>query len=109
MLNWGRTVPAGHPLRRRYPHQYGEQVFPEAEVPGITKVLEDFHDRVLDVQRRFLRIVAVGLGADERYFDWMLVDGTTLSRAIHYPPMAEVPDGGSRATCGRPSTPTSTW
>src|ERR1700753_1173809 len=22
MFNWGRELPAGHPLRRRYPHQY---------------------------------------------------------------------------------------
>src|ERR1041384_8351845 len=36
MLNWGRDVPAGHPLRRRYPHPYAGQVFPEADVPGIT-------------------------------------------------------------------------
>ena len=93
MLNWGRTVPEGHPLRRKYPSRYGEQVFPESAVPGITKVLEDFHDRVLDVQRRFLRIVAVGLGAHETYFDRMLVDGTTLSRAIHYPSMSTVPGG----------------
>ena len=23
MLNWGEPAPAGHPLRRRYPHRYG--------------------------------------------------------------------------------------
>jgi isopenicillin N synthase-like dioxygenase len=93
MLNWGQTVPEGHPLRRKYPSRYRDRVLPEADVPGITKVLEDFHDRVLDVQRRFLRIVAVGLGAHETYFDRMLKDGTTLTRAIHYPPMATVPGG----------------
>jgi isopenicillin N synthase-like dioxygenase len=91
MLNWGRTVPEGHPLRRKYPHRYMDQVLPEAAVPGITKVLEAFHDGVFDVQRRFLRIVAEGLGAHEDLFEGMLRDGPTLSRAIHYPPMAEAP------------------
>ena len=39
MLNWGRSLPAGHPLRTRYPHRYGDQVIPEELVPGITEVL----------------------------------------------------------------------
>jgi isopenicillin N synthase-like dioxygenase len=41
MLNWGENVPEGHPLRRRYPHRYADQVLPEAAVPGITEVLMD--------------------------------------------------------------------
>jgi isopenicillin N synthase-like dioxygenase len=91
MLNWGSEVPAGHPLRARFPHHYADQVLPEADVPGITAVLTAFHDRVLDVQRRLLRVVAVGLGCAEGLFDDLLVDGSTLTRAIHYPPMQEAP------------------
>jgi isopenicillin N synthase-like dioxygenase len=93
MLNWGRTAPATHPLRRRYPHQYAEQVLPEAEVPGISAVLGEFHERLVDLQTRFLRIIAVGLGAHETFFDSMVRDGATLSRAIHYPAMTEAPSG----------------
>jgi len=92
MLNWGANVPDGHPLKRKYPHRYGDQVLPEAEVPGITAVLAEFHARTLDLQRRFLRIIAVGLGAHESFFETMLVDGTTLTRAIRYPPMTEAPE-----------------
>lgn len=82
MLNWGRDVPRGHPLRAKYPHRYGDQVLPEADVPGITAVLNEFHDRTLEVQRRFLRIIATGIGAHEDFFDHVLADGTTLTRAI---------------------------
>lgn len=92
MLNWGSDVPVGHPLRTRYPHRYHPQVFPEEAVPGITAVLTAFHDAMADLQRRVLRIVAVGIGCHESYFESMLVDGSTLSRAIHYPPMASAPD-----------------
>ncbi len=92
MLNWGRSVPAGHPLRTRYPHRYHDPVLPEAAVPGITRVLADFHDAVFDLQRRVLRIIAVGIGCHESYFEKMLVDGPTLSRAIHYPPMESAPE-----------------
>jgi isopenicillin N synthase-like dioxygenase len=94
MLNWGRSLPAGHPLRTRYPHRYGEQVIPEELVPGITEVLMEFHDRTLDIQHRFLRMVALGLGAAEDFFEDMLADGTTLTRAIRYPPMELAPDSG---------------
>ena len=92
MLNWARDVPDGHPLRTRYPHRYHDQVLPEAAVPGISEVLNRFNDAIFDLQRRILRIIATGIGAHESYFEKMLVDGSTLSRAIHYPAMASAPD-----------------
>ena len=58
-----------------------------------------FHRRIFDLQRRFLRIIAVGLGAHEDLFEAMLRDGSTLTRAIRYPPMPEAP--GRRARVGR--------
>jgi isopenicillin N synthase-like dioxygenase len=91
MLNWGSEVNRAHPLRQRYPTHYHDQVLPEADIPGITAVLTTFHERVCDVQRRFLRIVAVGLGCDESFFDDLVADGSHLTRAIHYPPMTTAP------------------
>ena len=91
MLNWGDEIPEGHPLQRKYPHRYPRRVLPEAQVPGISAVLAEFHTRVLDLQRRFLRVIAVGIGCHETFFDAMLVNGTTLTRAIHYPAMEQAP------------------
>jgi isopenicillin N synthase-like dioxygenase len=93
MLNWAEEPPPGHPLRTKYPHRYRDQVLPEAAVPGITEVLMLFHRRIFDLQRRFLRVIAVGLGAHEDLFEGMLRNGSTLTRAIRYPPMAEAPGG----------------
>lgn len=93
MLNWGITLPLGHPLRDRYPHRYGEQVLPESAVPGITAVLNDFHRRIEDIQVRFLRVIAEGLGCHESLFDEMTTNGATLTRAIRYPSMQEAPGG----------------
>jgi isopenicillin N synthase-like dioxygenase len=87
MLNWGVQLPAGHPLRKRFPHVYPDQVLPEQAVPGITNVLTEFHHRIHDTQKRFLRIIAEGLGCHQHLFDDMLGDGATLTRAIHYPSM----------------------
>ncbi|MFO7629457.1 MAG: 2-oxoglutarate and iron-dependent oxygenase domain-containing protein [Prochlorococcaceae cyanobacterium] len=94
MLNWAAPLAAGHPLRRRYPLLYPEPVLPEEAVPGITAVLGQFHAAVADLQRRFLRVIAEGLGADEAFFEEMVQDAPTLTRAIRYPPMAEAPAAG---------------
>ena len=93
MLNWGKTLPVGHPLRARYPHRYGEQVLPEAAVAGITEVLTHFHERVENLQRRFLRIIAEAIGCHESLFDDMTHNGATLTRAIRYPSMDAAPGG----------------
>ena len=90
-LNWGETAPPDSNLGARFPDQYLEPVFPEADVPGISALLMSFHRRVAELQRRFLRIVAEGLGAPATFFDAMTEHGVHLTRAIHYPAMAEAP------------------
>jgi isopenicillin N synthase-like dioxygenase len=92
MLNWGPELPAGHPLRRKFPHVYPDQVYPEAAVTGMQAVMKEFHRLVHDTQQRFLRIIAVGLGCHENLFDDMLRHGATLTRAIHYPAMDLAPN-----------------
>ncbi|MFO0017920.1 MAG: isopenicillin N synthase family dioxygenase [Synechococcaceae cyanobacterium] len=94
MLNWSLPMPSAHPLRRRFPALYPEQLLPEAAVPGIIAVLESFHRIVLELQRRFLRVIAIGMGCHEAYFEAMVAEGPTLTRAVHYPPMAQAPPGG---------------
>jgi isopenicillin N synthase-like dioxygenase len=94
MLNWAAPLPAGHPLKRKFPTAYPDQLLPEAVVPGITKVLYLFHESIADLQRRFLRIIAEGIGCHESFFDDMVVDGPTLTRAIRYPAMGDLGEAG---------------
>jgi isopenicillin N synthase-like dioxygenase len=94
MLNWSIELPAGHPLKRKFPTAYPDQVLPEAAVPGISDVLYAFHDSIADLQRRFLRIIAEGIGCHESFFDEMVADAPTLTRAIRYPSMQASPGGG---------------
>jgi isopenicillin N synthase-like dioxygenase len=94
MLNWSVPLASGHPLRRRFPALYPDQLLPEAVVPGISDVLERFHGALLDLQRRFLRVIAVGMGCHEAFFEAIVEAGPTLTRAIHYPPMAAAPGVG---------------
>lgn len=94
MLNWATPIDAGHPLKRKYPTAYPEQVLPESAVPGITEVLYRFHDSIADLQRRFLRVIAEGIGCHESFFDDMAKNGPTLTRAIRYPAMGELDGDG---------------
>lgn len=91
MLNWGDGLPAGHPLGTQFPTRYHDPVLPEADVAGITDVLLQFHRSIADLQRRFLRVIAVGVGADETLFDQTVAVGANLTRAIRYPPMEQAP------------------
>ena len=94
MLNWAREIDPGHPLKRHFPRAYPDQILPESVVPGITDVLYRFHDSIADLQRRFLHIIAEGIGCHETFFDDMVKDGPTLTRAIRYPSMGDLPDTG---------------
>jgi isopenicillin N synthase-like dioxygenase len=94
MLNWAAPLPLHHPLRRRFPLLYPEQLLPEAAVPGISAVLGRLHASLAELQRRFLRVIATGLGVHVDFFDTVVRDAPSLTRAIHYPPMAAAPAGG---------------
>ena len=94
MLNWSEPLPPGHPLRRRHPLLYPEPLLPEEAVPGISTVLRDFHRALAELQRRFLRVIALGLGCAETLFDEMVHEAPTLSRALRYPPMVAAPGQG---------------
>jgi isopenicillin N synthase-like dioxygenase len=91
MLNWVAPLREGHPLRTKYPHRYLPPVLPDNDIPGIRDLLLEFHTAIADLQARVLRIIALGLGVHESFFDQMLVDGATLTRAIHYPAMETAP------------------
>ena len=94
MLNWASPIPKGHPLKRKFATAYPDQVLPESAVPGITDVLYRVHDAIADLQKRFLRVIAEGIGCHASFFDEMVEDGPTLTRAIRYPPMAEMAESG---------------
>lgn len=95
MFNWSLSLPPGHPLGVTYPQWYRDSVFPAGgHLQEMQAALQHFHRELEDLQRRFLRIVALGVGAHESLFDKMTEYGPHLSRAIHYPPMEEAPTGG---------------
>ena len=107
MLNWATPIPSGHPLKRKFPGAYPDQVIPEDTVPGITKVLYAFHDTIADLQRRFLRVIAEGIGCHETFFDDMVAGRADADPGDPLPTDARDPRR-RRRTSGPASTATST-
>jgi len=100
MLNWGAPIPDGHPLRQRFANRYHDPVLPETDVPGITETLLRFHKSLANLQRRFLRVIAAGVGLHEEFFDSLVSMGANLTRAIQYPPMGDAPEGAHHVWAG---------
>jgi isopenicillin N synthase-like dioxygenase len=75
MLNWSTPIEPGHPLKRKFPAAYPDQILPEDTVPGITKVLYEFHDTIADNLRYLreqtewidIRGLVVGTGKVQRF------------------------------------------
>ena len=116
MLNWSTPV-AGRasPATRTFPTAYPDQVLPESDRAGDHRcALPLPRFTVADLQRRFLRVIAVGIGCHETFFDDM------VAGRAHPHPGDPLPGDGrtryhdrvglapGRPTCGRQRTAIST-
>ncbi|HXP19400.1 MAG TPA: 2-oxoglutarate and iron-dependent oxygenase domain-containing protein [Streptosporangiaceae bacterium] len=93
LFHWGRGLPAGHPLRERYPSRYPDPLLPDALVPGIASALTGLHEAVFDFQLSVVDAIGCALGTGTGYFREMLADGPVVNRAAWYPPIAGAPSG----------------
>ncbi|WP_371572256.1 hypothetical protein [Streptomyces sp. NBC_01314] len=101
LFGWGATLPAGHPLRVRYPARYPAPYFPDHLVPGIGAALRELHTRMLRLQHEVLHTLAGALGAHPDYFTDMLQDGPATSRAAWYPPARQTPRTAPQAAAAQ--------
>jgi isopenicillin N synthase-like dioxygenase len=92
LFHWGRALPAGHPLRVRYPQRYPEPCFADDRLPNMRAVLTRLHEEMLNLQARVLTVIAVVVGLHERFLVDTIEDGPVVNRATWYPPMSLAPD-----------------
>ncbi|WP_336987051.1 isopenicillin N synthase family dioxygenase [Altererythrobacter aquiaggeris] len=88
----GRSLPDSHPL--------GEYMAPNswpAEVPGFRETFEALFVALEESGKRILRAIALHLGLAEDYFDATVLDGNSILRLIHYPPVSKEAEGAIRA------------
>ncbi|MGB3166573.1 MAG: 2-oxoglutarate and iron-dependent oxygenase domain-containing protein [Alteraurantiacibacter sp.] len=89
----GRTLPEGH----RFAESMAPNVWPD-EVDGFQATFEQLYAEFERTGDRILRAIALHLGLEEDYFADTVLDGNSVMRLLHYPPLGDnVPEGAVRA------------
>jgi isopenicillin N synthase-like dioxygenase len=90
----GQELPANHLLK----HTYGDNLWPEGEVPGFKAHALALYRALEDCADTLLEAIALYLGLDERSLADMIVDGNSILRIIHYPALRDrYLEGGVRS------------
>ncbi|GLH67345.1 isopenicillin N synthase family dioxygenase [Geothrix edaphica] len=91
----GQELPAGHPLKPAY----GDNLWPEAEVPDFKAHTLALYRALEDCAGTLLEALALYLGLPERSLADMIVDGNSILRIIHYPALRDrYLEGGVRSS-----------
>ena len=74
---------------------FAPNVWPEAErLPGFKEAFETYYEVMEDLAVRLMRLMALALDLDERWFDDAIADHITGLAALHYPALDEAPVPG---------------
>lgn len=89
----GRDLPEHHPYQGHYP----ANVWPR-EVPELAETMRTLYGQLDACVSSLLEALADYFGLSRRTFADMVVDGNSIMRAIHYPPVVgTIPPGAVRA------------
>ncbi|MEZ0391932.1 MAG: isopenicillin N synthase family dioxygenase [Pseudobdellovibrionaceae bacterium] len=78
----GREVPATHKFAKYYPNN----VWPE-EVPEFKTVFSALYQSLNQAGKSMLQALTFPLDVPQNYFDYMVEDGNSILRLLHYPPI----------------------
>lgn len=78
----GREVPASHKFAKYYPNN----VWPE-EVPEFKPVFTELYNSLNQAGKTMLQALTFPLDVPQNYFDYMVEDGNSILRLLHYPPI----------------------
>ena len=88
----GRELPQGAPFDPSMP----PNIWPDGQ-PGFRETFTSLYAAFDDAGGRILSAIAVGLGMHKDWFDPAIEGGNSVMRLLHYPPIADAPDGAIRA------------
>jgi len=88
----GQYVAADHPNKDEYP----DNVWVDA-VPEFSELSKTLYKAFETSGGHLLRAIAIGLNLDENYFEDHILDGSSILRTIHYPPITNEPKSAIRA------------
>lgn len=91
-FQYGQTVENDDPIKSEYPDNV------------IVKEIKPFNSTIYNAYRNFeksgtalLQAIALYLGLDENYFAPYIINGNSILRSIHYPPITHEPKSAIRA------------
>lgn len=91
-FQYGQTVLDNDPIKAEYPDNVQVKEIPEFS-PTLLKAYQNFEKS----GRALLKAIALYLGLDENYFEEYVINGNSILRAIHYPPITSEPKSAIRA------------
>lgn len=83
----GREVVPNHKFAKYYPNN----VWPD-EIPEFKPLFETLYKQLDDVGRTMLQALTFPLEVPQHYFDYMVEDGNSILRLLHYPAIPEGAD-----------------
>jgi len=89
---YGQTVEDEDPVKGEYPPNLAVD-----EVPQFTPTLFRAYRGFEKSGRALLKAIALYLGLPEEYFEENVINGNSILRAIHYPPITQEPASAIRA------------
>ena len=91
-FHFGQYVTADNPLSKVYPDNVNV-----AELPVFNAVGKEAYKMLEKTAKYVLRALALHLDLEETYFDAYIVNGNSILRPIHYPPITKEPKAAERA------------
>ncbi|OZC33578.1 isopenicillin N synthase family dioxygenase [Gordonia polyisoprenivorans] len=90
----GRDLPADHPKVRRGVANHGPNLWPD-NMPELRTEIEAYRDRMADLGKHLVRLLALSLDQPEDYFDPGFDEHVITTRLLHYPPQDGVGEGNA--------------
>ncbi len=80
----------------KYANEYPDNVIVD-ELPNFNKIGKETYQMLEKTAKYVLRSLALHLNLEETYFDEYILNGNSILRPIHYPPIKTEPKGAERA------------
>lgn len=81
----GREVPAGHTFEKYYP----KNIWPDDSVPEFKPVFQKLYSQLETAGIQMMEALSYPLQVEKDYFSKMVVEGNSILRLLHYPPIPE--------------------
>lgn len=81
----GREVPAGHAFSKYYP----KNIWPDDSIPAFRPVFEKLFSQLETAGIQMMEALTYPLQVEKDYFAKMVVEGNSILRLLHYPPISE--------------------